>query len=93
MTVETDADRLAFLTDFGEDVTVGGSSFTAILDREYVEAGGVSGYAPVLTCRQADHESVSLAAGDAATIDGADYIVREIHDDGTGMSQIIMEAA
>ena len=94
MTVETAADRLLMLTDFGVDTTWSGSTFKAIFDNDYADAelGGSVAFAvsqPRLTCRTAD---VALAnEGDAITIAGASYIIRVLMEDGTGISVLIVE--
>jgi hypothetical protein len=66
MTVESAADRAAFLADFGVTVTAtpenyaathpnsNSVTFTAIFERVYVEVANISGHRPVLTCRESD---------------------------------------
>jgi hypothetical protein len=99
MAVESAADRLAMLSDFGQSVTYtvqGGSAatITAIFDAQFVEvdAGGNVGVAyqqPRLMCRTAD--VVNCTEGDSFVISGATYLSRIIQDDGTGMTMIVLE--
>jgi len=106
MSVESAADRLAMLADFGLScrltLAAGGRvNFTAILDNEYAAAEllgdvGVETSVPMLTCRAAD---ISDAAhGDAVRITAEDgtktnYTIRGIHPDGTGVTVLMLEAA
>jgi len=101
MAVETAADRAIFLNtdDFGVAASytpAGGSATTVngIFDNEYFEtdAGGEVAFAlqqPMFHCRTAD--VASAAEGDAITISGTDYIVRNVRPDGTGMTMLMLE--
>lgn len=90
MAVETADDRAAMLADFGEVVTVDGANVTAIIDREYIESLDVQGYRPVLYVRTVDITGAD--EGDAVVAGGVNYTVAVIQNDGTGMSQIVLEA-
>ena len=99
--VETATDRSALLQDFGESATwtpsSGGSAatLTALFQKEHeeVDTGGAVSVVmshPRVTCRTAD---VSTAAeGDSFAIGGVTYTVRVVMDDGTGMTQLVLEA-
>lgn len=95
MSIETAADRLLLLNDFGVSATHGGNTFKVIFDNDYLDAdiGGSVAFAvsqPRATCRTAD---ISTAAeGDAIVIEGLNYIVRVIMNDGTGMGVLVLEA-
>ena len=99
MAVESAADRLAMLTDFGQTVTYtvqGGSAatITAIFDNQFVEvdAGGSVGVAyqqPRLMCRTSD--VVNATEGDTFVVSGTTYLSRIVQDDGTGMTMIVLE--
>lgn len=99
MAVETAADRFVFLADFGQSVTYtvqGGSAatITAIFDNQFVEvdSGGTVGFAvqqPRLTCRTQD--VVNCTEGDTFVISGTTYLSRIVQDDGTGMTEIVLE--
>lgn len=101
MTVESDADRLAFLADFGVSVSwtpVGGSaaSLTAIFDNgagtrsQYAEDIAAQSNAASLTVRESDMPA-GAASGDAVSIAGTAYLVRTILPDGTGMAEVQLE--
>lgn len=99
MAVESAADRLVFLADFGQSVTYtvqGGSAatITAIFDNQFIEvdSGGTVGFAvqqPRLTCRTQD--VVNCTEGDMFIISGVTYLSRIVQDDGTGMTEIVLE--
>tara|TARA_R100000808_G_scaffold155_1_gene1099 strand:+ start:6272 stop:6577 length:306 start_codon:yes stop_codon:yes gene_type:complete len=100
MAVETSDDRKYLLADFGVVALytpVGGAqvSITVIFDNEYeaVDAGGSVAFAmqlPKILCRSADVTGVSEGA--AIVIDGTSYVVRVIMPDGTGMTELMLEA-
>lgn len=95
MAVETAADRAVFVGDFGESIKLGQAhaytgSITGIFDREYIEAGDMQGYHPVLTCVTADVTNVSVDSYVTRVADGVEYIVRVKEPDGTGMTQLIL---
>lgn len=100
MAVETADDRLILLADFGVVALytpVDGSqvSITAIFDNQYeaVDAGGGVAFAmqqPKILCRSADVSGVSEGAG--IVIGGASYIVRVVMPDGTGITELMLEA-
>jgi hypothetical protein len=68
-------DLSAFYADFGESVTVAGSSISAIFDSGYGEAAGiVAGTVPRLRCRASDVSGVAIGA--AVVRAGTNYTVR-----------------
>ena len=96
--VETAADRLVMLSDFGVNCTYtpsGGSATTikAILLNDYysVEAGSVAVEMnqPIAVIRTAD--AASIAHGDTMVMDSVTYKVNNIRPDGTGISEIQLE--
>jgi hypothetical protein len=97
--VETAADRLAMLADFGQSITYtvqGGSvaTITGIFDNDYaeVDAGGMVGFAmqqPRLMVRTSD--VASATEGDTFVVSGVTYLSRVVQDDGTGMTFIVLE--
>lgn len=99
MAVESAADRLAMLADFGQSITYtrqGGSptTITGIFDNDYaeVDAGGMVGFAmqqPRLMVRTAD--VISATEGDTFVVSGVTYLSRVVQDDGTGMTFIVLE--
>jgi hypothetical protein len=100
MAVETASDRLTFLADFGQAVrwTISGGrskTVTAIFDYAYemVDAGSSAGFAvrtPRIVCRSAD--VVGIGDGDTVLIDGDTFLVRVVMPDGTGMTEVQLEA-
>lgn len=82
-----------YLVDFGVTVTkTGGATFTAIFDKEFVEAdmgdAVVERAQPMLMARTADVSS--LAKNATLTINAVAYTVRRLEDDGTGFTRVIL---
>lgn len=95
MAVETASDRALLLNDFGVTVTFGAETFTAIFDNDYeaVDSGGTVPFAmlrPRILCRSSDVSSVIV--GSSFTIGGSTYLVVVIMPDGTGMTEMMLEA-
>jgi hypothetical protein len=100
MPVETAADRLLMLADFGESVTfmpkIGSeATITAIFDNQYeaVDAGGSVDFAvvsPRLTVRTSDIPKAE--DGDTFLVRNIWYTARILMDDGTGITEIALEA-
>lgn len=100
MAVETADDRLILLADFGEAATftpVGGtaSSITVIFDNAYeaVDVGGGSTFAvtqPRVTARTADVSGATEGA--TLAIGGVTYTIRVVMPDGTGITEMMLEA-
>lgn len=98
--VETASDRSLLLADFGEAATftpAGGSAaaLTALLLKEHesMDTGGsvrIVMTHPRVMCRTADLSTA--AEGDSFAIGGVTYTVRVVMDDGTGMTQLELEA-
>lgn len=101
MAVETADDRLIFLDvdDFGTTASYtvqGGSAvnITGIFDNEHIEVDatgtvGVSVQQPRFMCRTADVSSAT--EGDDITINSVAYKIRVVQDDGTGMTNLLLE--
>jgi hypothetical protein len=81
--------------DFGVTATVGGTSFTVILDKIYVEQAvgtvGIEGSNPVAICRSSDVSSV--VHNTAITVDSISYTVVGVEPDNTGVTLLVLEAA
>lgn len=100
MAVENAEDRAFMLADFGVPVRynpVSGSArtITGIIDNAYeeVDTGGSVAFSmtrPRLTCRTAD--LVGITEGATMVVDGANYVVRVHMPDGTGFSELMLEA-
>ncbi len=101
MTVEFAADRASFLADFGVDakfqsIGAGSKTIRVIFDNEYVpvDTGASVSFAmqqPKALAVSADVDGV--AEGDSITIGRDRYIIRVVMADGTGMTELMLEAA
>jgi hypothetical protein len=87
--LETDRDRLAYLTAFGEQVTINGQPVWAVADNAYVNVLDLAaGTRPQLIARSSDVAAVVTGAG--VVMQGTAYSVAEIQPDGTGMTTLIL---
>lgn len=86
MSIESAADRQAFMDTFGEDVVVSGITVTAIWDKPYLEELGIATAVPQVMYVTTDLPDV--AYGQSVVVAGASFTgtVREIHPDGVGMT-------
>ena len=101
MAIEGNTERAVFLStdDFGQSAVYtpsGGSSSTinGIFDAGdgLVDLGGRVGVTagdPVFHCRTSDVSSA--AEGDALVTGGIDYTIRDVIDDATGMTDLMLE--
>lgn len=83
-----------FFADFGVVAApAAGEPITVIFDRAHVEAmgGDISGTQPVALAVSADVSSFEPRSTQL-TIEGITYTVIDIQPDGTGMSQLVLEA-
>ena len=102
MAIETDVERAVFFNtdDFGVAGTYtpsGGSASTVngIFDKDFslVEVGnqvGLESNDPRFLCRSSDVPSV--ASGDTMVVNSVTYTIRNIEDDGQGMTTLALEA-
>ena len=97
MAVESAADRLALLDsdEYGVAATYSGSTVYGIFDNDYfdgiADAGvPVESAQPRFLCRTADVSSV--AHDETILISGVTYTIVGIEPDGTGMTNLILEA-
>ena len=102
MAIEGDTERAVFFSadDFGSAATYtpsGGSASTinGIFDKDYALAAigdgvGVGSNDPRFICRTSDVSSA--ANGDAIVVGGVTYTVRNVEDDGTGITTMVLEA-
>lgn len=100
--IETGDDLLEFFDtdDWGVTITVPGSpgsTFSAIFDSAHFEidegASLISTKTPMFSARSADVNSASIEIGDALIINGTNYAVRDIQEDGTGVSEVYLHEA
>jgi hypothetical protein len=86
-----DLDAFFDVDEFAVTAAVAGVSVYGLFDRPHAEDIEVSGYSPALYCKTSD---VSAAVeGDAVTVNGTDYTVIGIEDDGTGVTKLILREA
>lgn len=102
MAIEGDTERAVFFStdDFGSAATFtpsGGSASTinGIFDKDYALAAigdgvGVGSNDPRFICRTSDVSSA--ANGDALVVNSVTYTVRNVEDDGTGVTTLVLEA-
>jgi len=99
---DDDLSALMSVNDFAVAATltpVGGSSITwrgifdkALEEQEVDGAVAVIMRVPIFTCRSTDISSYSSTIeGASLSITGTGYIVREVTDDGTGVSELRLE--
>ena len=101
MAIEGDSERAVFFgtDDFGTAATYtpsGGSSSTVngIFDNDYALADplgsvGVGSADPRFVCRTSD--VATAANGDALVVNSVTYTVRNVEDDGTGVTTLVLE--
>ena len=101
MAVEGNTERAVFLatSDFAQSATYtpsggSGSSINGVFDNGdgLVDLGGRVGVTagdPQFVCRTSDVSSA--VEGDALVTGGVDYTVRDVIDDGTGMTTLMLE--
>lgn len=80
-----------FIDDFAQAATIDGETVYVILDKEYIEVGGVNTFAPMVTCLTADIPNA--AEGTTVITGGVTYYVIGRQDDGLGMTQLVLEKA
>jgi len=89
MALETDADRLGMLSDFGENYVVNNRTYTGIFDNEYIEELGMSGSVPILNCRTKDVATVDR--GDSLYVRDSNFTVKEKQPDALGLTILILQ--
>lgn len=92
MAVETDTERAVMLADFGVTLIKGADFITVILDKRFVEFQEIAGYKPIAMARSSDVAALSLVKGDVVTVDGVNYTFQVPMDDGTGFTDLVLEA-
>ena len=92
MAVESDADRLAFLSDWDSALYKGTDTISCIFDGAYIEVSqetGVESTSPVALCRTSD---VSDAAhGLDMVINTVSYKIRGVLPTGDGFTELKLE--
>ena len=99
MTVETDADRLIFIQDFGITVTaiiaLQKVTFLAIFDNGYDEIFETEGANPSITARDADTGLITNGQEISVPVSGTDtdYTVVNSQPDGTGITTFYLHTS
>ncbi len=82
-----------YFVDFGVDVTLSGSTFKGLHDKQHIAllAAEIGATGPAVLCKASD---VGTPAQDTAiTVNGTSYKVRDVKPDGTGLTLIELENA
>lgn len=88
-----DEDLSLFLSSDGFATTgtlKNGDTITGIFDSAYLDSLSVDSSSPVFLCASGD--ILGLGRGDEIEIDGIMYCVARLEPDGTGMTNIVLEA-
>ena len=88
MTVETEADRLTFLSDFGVIAKVAGVDVLGILDQEFKNIGGIESFYPIFEYRISD--APDIGHGDTVVVEDNTFHVVSLENDREGMQQLIL---
>ena len=97
---ESDSRRLKMLTRLGDDVVYtpnGGAAVTIkayidlTVELENVATGAVTGSQPMGEARTSDLTGTIEDGLDSILFDGVTYLIKEPKDDGTGMTEFLME--
>ncbi|MDE2102460.1 MAG: hypothetical protein KGL39_34760 [Patescibacteria group bacterium] len=92
--IESAADQLGMLEDFGVTVTCGANSFIAIFDDHFAMVDDLSlnieSSQPQLLCRTSDCVAYGIADGVSLTFSGLPYTVTTREDDGTGFTVLTL---
>ncbi len=96
MSIESDADRVVFLTatDFGVSITYNAATIYGVFDNETVEVDGAVGVPllkerPQVEVRTSDIPSITQS--ETFIIAGVSYTVAAWYHDGTGMTRVELE--
>lgn len=96
MSVESSADRLAYLADFGVTAIVNGTtSVTGIFDDKFLMVDdlelNIESSEPQFLCRTSD--SSAFTDGMTFVVNGTSYIITTVEPDGTGFTVITLHLA
>lgn len=84
-----------FIEEFAEIAQVGASSISVIFDYAHAQNDygmtTVIGYQPILTCRTADVDRLSIKEDTQIVVRNTNYVVASVLDEGFGFSKIHLE--
>lgn len=93
MGVESDADRLNLLNDFGETVEYNGNYLKGIFENPHQEIGigemDFSMQEANVVMRSID--ASYIAQDDTVTINKVEYLITDLQPDGTGFTTLMLE--
>lgn len=93
MPIETDADRLNLLIDWGTAIYTpqggGTSTVSGVFFNAYIESSQIAGRAPVWLGRTIDLPGITTEA--LLQVEGVEYRVAVIQPDGTGMTRCVLQ--
>jgi len=76
--------------EFATAATYNSTTVYVILDKEYFEEGGISGFQPIAHGKASDF-SAATPGTSTITINSVAYVIQEIHNDGQGFTSLILE--
>lgn len=93
MPVESIADRLAMLSDFGEVALINGvTSVTGIFDDKFLMVDDISmnivSSEPQFHCRTSD--LTGITNGMTCVVNSTNYVITTLEDDGTGFTVVTL---
>ena len=96
MTVESAADQLAMLADYGVTATINGTiTVTGIFDDKFLMVDDLSlnieSSEPQLLCRSSDLTGVTN--GGTLVVNSTNYVITTLEPDGTGLTVITLHLA
>jgi hypothetical protein len=85
------SDVALMLKDFGQSITLNGSTVQAIFDNAYTGMLGMESSGPALTVASSDVAGVEQ--GHAVVVGSANYTVVTVEPDGTGVTVLRLQEA
>ncbi len=99
MTLATDinADLVNMLADWGDTVTIGGSTYNGLYDQDLTESLEFTGFSPVFSMTNDDATASGVARGDTVQITSGisglatkTHTVRVIERPGEGLTRLVL---
>lgn len=96
MSIESSADQLAFLSDFGVSATINKTSIvTGIFDDKFLMVDdldlNIESSEPQFLCRSSD--VTGITDGMTLVVNGTNYLITTLEPDGTGFTVITLHLA
>ena len=100
MTIASDinSDLANMLSDWGDTITIGGTTYNGIYESEYVEVLGMEGFKPVFTGATSDFSAVARGADATVTsviggITDKAFTVAQPQDQRDGTTKLLLNEA